>query len=149
MAFRRVFYRWLWLAALVLPFWLLLGWGVFGASGWAFLWVIFIAVPSVLLGELALALLTRSRPSVARERAASWWDVLGFSVWHLLTIAVGLFDQRWFSAALAAAIIVGIGMFWLQFWQLRREAGSFRFRRSGGDDDGPDVVVIEERRPDS
>ena len=66
---RRAFYLWLVPAAFVLPLWILLGWGIFQAGGWAFLWVLFIAVPSVFLGQLLLTLLTRSRPSVRAERA--------------------------------------------------------------------------------
>ena len=75
MAFRRLFYRWLWLAVLVLPLWLLVGWGVFQAGGWAFLWVLFIAIPSVFIGQLVLAGMVRARPSVAADRAVSWTDV--------------------------------------------------------------------------
>ncbi|WP_194764097.1 MFS transporter permease [Microbacterium sp. UFMG61] len=118
---RQAFFRWLIPAAFLLPLWLLIGWGVF-QGGWAILWVLFIAVPSVFVGQLALTLLTRSRPSVRAERAVSWWDVGGFTLWHGLTIAVGCFIDGAFGWLLAAAVVVGIGMFWLQFWQLWTEA---------------------------
>lgn len=152
MAFRRVFYRWMWLAALVLPAWLLIGWGLFGENGFAILWLLFIAMPSVFLGELFLGLLTRSRPSVAASGAVSWLDVLGFSVWHLLTIAVVIVPAQWFAVTLLSAIAVGLAMFWLQFRQLRAEAGTMRFRaapgdsgkgRNGGDDEGDEFVIHE------
>ncbi|WP_119698443.1 MFS transporter permease [Microbacterium halotolerans] len=152
MALRRVFYRWLWLAVLVLPVWLLIGWGVFGENGFAILWIVFIAMPSVFLGQGLLTLITRSRPSVARTRAVSWWDVLGFGVWHILTVAVVVVDARWFAATLSAAIVAGFALFWLQFWQLRREAGVMRFRTMQRDDDGPDddgdVLIVTESDPD-
>lgn len=118
---RRAFYVWLIPAAFLLPLWLLVGWGVFTAGGIAFLWTIFIAIPSVFLGELILTLLVRARGTVRATRAVSWWDVAGFTVWHALTIAVGFFNSAWFAPVLVAAILVGIGMFWLELWQLFRE----------------------------
>lgn len=128
---RRAFFRWLVPAAFLLPLWLLIGWGVF-QGGWAILWVLFIAVPSVFVGQLLLTLLTRSRPSVRAERAVSWWDVAGFSLWHLLTIAVGCFIDGAFAWLLTAAIVVGIGLVWLQLWQLWNEArgSGARFRET-------------------
>ncbi|GGH39449.1 MFS transporter permease [Microbacterium album] len=124
MALRRIFSRWLWPAAAVLPLWLLLGWAVFGASGWAFLWVLFIAMPSVALTQVVLTLLVRARPSFRQTRAVSWIDVAGFGVWHALTIAVGLFSARWFGLLLTLAIAAAIALFWIQLWQLWREAAS-------------------------
>lgn len=120
---RRAMYRWLIPAALVLPMWLLVGWGVFDVSGWAFLWVIFIAIPSVLIAQLILSLLVRARPSVADSRMLSWLDVAGFGVWHALTIFVGFYVQAWFGVALAAAILAAVGLFWLSLRQLRAELG--------------------------
>ena len=142
----------MWLAALVLPAWLLIGWGLFGENGFAILWLLFIAMPSVFLGELFLGLLTRSRPSVGASGAVSWLDVLGFSVWHLLTIAVVIVPTQWFAVTLLSAIAVGLAMFWLQFRQLRSEAGTMRFRATssdggkggdGGDDQGDEFVIHE------
>ncbi len=118
---RQAFFRWLLPAAFLLPLWLLVGWGVF-QGGWAILWVLFIAIPSVLVGQLLLTLLTRSRPSVRAERAVSWWDVAGFTLWHGLTIAVGCFIDGAFGWLLTAAIVAGLGLFWLQLWQLWNEA---------------------------
>lgn len=118
---RQAFFRWLLPAAVVLPLWLVIGWAVF-QGGWAILWVLLMAVPSVFLGQLLLTLLTRSRPSVRAERAVSWWDVAGFGLWHALTIAVGFFPDGAFGWVLTAAIIVGIALFWLQLRQLWNEA---------------------------
>lgn len=119
---RRAFYSWLFPASVVLPLWLLIGWGIFNAGGWAFLWVLFIAIPSVFVGQLVLTLLVRSRASVRETRIVSWWDVLGFGVWHALTIAVGFYPQAWFPLLLTGAIAVAVAMFWLMLWQLWSEA---------------------------
>jgi len=158
---RRAYYHWLLPAALVLPLWLVVGWAVFQAGAWVFLWVLFIAVPSVLVGQLVLTLLVRSRPSVREERAVSWADVAGFTVWHALTIAVGLFSEAWFVPILVAAIAAGIGMFWLSLWQLwrdARESGTRMMLRysattpsPGASErtdraDGPRVIVVDESR---
>ncbi len=119
---RRVFYGWLIPAAFLLPAWLLVGWAVFRAGGWAFLWVLFLAIPVVFIGQLVLTMLVRARGTVRAERAVSWWDVLGFSVWHLLIISLGFFDQAWWASAMIVTIFVGVGLLWLTLWQLWREA---------------------------
>ncbi|WP_336628376.1 MULTISPECIES: MFS transporter permease [unclassified Microbacterium] len=118
---RRAFFSWLFPAALVLPLWLFIGWGVFHAGGWAFLWVLFIALPSVLVGEVALGLLVRARPTVRAERAVSWRDVLGFTVWHGLTIALGFFPENAFGWLLTGTIVAFLGLFWSTLWQLWKD----------------------------
>ena len=118
---RQAYFRWLLPAAFLLPLWLLIGWGVF-QGGWSILWVLLVAMPSVFLGQLLLTLLTRSRPSVRIERAVSWWDVAGFTVWNGLTIAVGFFIDGAFPWLLTGAIVAGIALIWLQLWQLWNEA---------------------------
>ncbi|WP_232711612.1 MFS transporter permease [Microbacterium lacus] len=120
---RRAFFHWLIPAAFLLPIWLLVGWGVFQGGAGPFLWVLFIAVPSVFLGQLLLTLLVRARPTVRAQRAVSWWDVAGFALWHALTIAVGFFGP-WFAPLLVGAIIVAVALFWLSLWQLWSEARS-------------------------
>ncbi|QIM16489.1 MFS transporter permease [Leucobacter insecticola] len=121
---RRAMYLWLFPAAFVLPMWLLIGWGVFGAGGWVFLWVLFVAIPSVFLGQLLMAFLVRSRPSVRRDRALSWPDVAGFAVWHVLVILVGCYVETWFPLALTAAIVSAALLLWSSLRQLRREAAA-------------------------
>lgn len=119
---RRAFFHWLLPSAFLLPIWLLIGWGAFNASGWVFVWVLFIAIPSVFLGQLLLTLLVRARGTVRHTRALSWWDVLGFTVWQGLTIAVGFYDHAWFWPLLIAATTAFLALFWLSLWQLFREA---------------------------
>jgi len=145
---RRAFYRWMFPAAVVLPLWLLIGWGVTGAGGWAFLWVLFIAIPSVFIGQIVLTLLQRARPSARETRTASWWDVGGFGVWHVLTIAVGCFPQAWFPLLLTGAIAVALALFWLMLWQLWSEArasgAGIRIRTSVADA----AAAVRRREPD-
>lgn len=155
---REAFFRWLLPAAFLLPLWLVVGWIIFGRSGWSLLWVLLMAAPAVFAGQLILTLLTRSRPSVRAERALSWRDVLGFTVWHVLTVSVGLFVDGAFGWLLTGAIVAAVGLFWLQLWQLWNEArgSGLRIREtmswSGPREDPPaeraqpDVVVIEERQ---
>ncbi|MDZ8201952.1 MFS transporter permease [Microbacterium sp. SSW1-59] len=119
---RRGFFAWLIPAAVVLPVWLLVGWAVFDAGGWAFVWVLFLAMPSVFIGQLVLGLLARARGTVRAHRAVSWWDVAGFGLWHALIVSLGFFDQAWWAPVMVATLLVGVGLFWLQVWQLWREA---------------------------
>lgn len=146
---RQAFYRWLFPAAVVLPLWLLIGWGVFNAGGWAFLWVLFIAIPSVFLGQIVLTMLVRARPSVRETRAVSWWDVGGFGLWHVLTIAVGCYPQTWFALLLVGAIATAVGLSWLMLWQLWNEAkgagGGIRFVTRQQTEPGPDAPARQPR----
>lgn len=160
MVLRRAFFRWLLPAAFVLPLWMIVGWAIFGQSGWGLLWVLLMAVPSVFIGQLLLTLLTRSRPSVRAERAVSWWDVAGFTVWHGLTIAVACFIDGAFPWLLTGAIIAVLALFWLQLWQLWSEArgSGARIRetitwssmssqdRSTASSAPADVIIVEEHR---
>lgn len=118
---RRAFFTWMIPAAFVLPLWLFVGWIISGAHGWAFLWMLF-AVPGVFLWQLLLTLLVRARGTVRAHRAVSWWDVLGLASWHVLVISLGFFDQAAWVPLMILAIVVGIGLFWLELWQLWREA---------------------------
>ncbi|GAA2013252.1 MFS transporter permease [Microbacterium ulmi] len=157
---RRAFFRWLIPAAFLLPLWLLVGWGVFNAGGWAFVWVLFIAIPSVFVSQLLLTLLVRARGTVRASRAVSWWDVLGFTLWHALIVSLGLYRPEWWAVAMVAAIFVAVGLFWVELWQLWREAkpGAVILHSSDGmpylpptppppaDAANPEVIVISERK---
>jgi hypothetical protein len=160
MVLRRLFFRWLLPASLVLPAWMLVGWAIFGRNGWGLLWVLLMAIPGVLVSQLVLTLLTRSRPSVRAERAVSWLDVAGFGVWHVLTILVGCFIDGAFPWLLTGAIVVAVALLWMQLWQLWSEArgAGARLRetitwstittqpRTDRTAAEPDVIVIEEPR---
>lgn len=150
---RRAFFHWLIPAAFLLPIWLIVGWAVFQGGAAAFLWVLFIAVPSVFFGQLVLTLLVRARPTVRAERAVSWWDVAGFGTWHALTVFVGFFGA-WFPLLLVGAIVVALAIFWSSLWQLWSEArsgtGRIVLRYSETDRIGTDGVRAqrESRRSD-
>ncbi|WP_194398196.1 MFS transporter permease [Microbacterium atlanticum] len=124
---RRAFFGWLIPAAFLLPLWLLVGWAVFSAGGWEFLWVLFLAIPGVFLWQLLLTLLVRARGTVRAHRAVSWWDVLGFTVWHGLVISLGFFAEDWWAPVMVVTILAGVGLFWLELWQLWSEARPSRF----------------------
>jgi hypothetical protein len=113
---RRVFFYWQFAAAVVLPAWLVIGWPIFGAGGWAVLGVFFAAV---LLGMwlLTVSLLIFARREVRANRAVSWPDVGVLAVWHALIIAVGFYAQvaPFLSIML---ILVGVGATWLAAWEL-------------------------------
>lgn len=128
MFLRRGLFVWLFPAALVLPVWLLIGWGVFTRGGLAFLWVLFVACPSVFLGQILIALLIRARGTVRAARAVSWWDVLGLTVWHGLTIAVGFYADAWFAPVLVGAIIAGFALIWSSMRQLSAETRPIALR---------------------
>ncbi|MCR2785419.1 MULTISPECIES: MFS transporter permease [unclassified Microbacterium] len=156
---RRAFYLWLLPAAFVLPMWLVVGWVIFDGGGWALLWVLFLAVPAVFIAELVLMLLVRARGTVRAQGAVSWWDVLGFGLWHLSIIALGFFGPAWIPQALGAAGLA-VGVFWLSLWQLWTEARPrLTVVRAGNGtafipaaeprrepDEVADVVIIEEKR---
>lgn len=160
---RRGFFAWLFPAAIVLPVWLVVGWAIFNASGWAFLGTIFVAAPAVFAGELIVALLIRSRPAVRASRAVSWWDVLWVTVWHGLVIALGCFFQTSFALILVCAILGFLALFWSSLAQLWAQArNSFaRLWPSVAGSDAPDrgtdvdregrhgrmIVVTEADRP--
>src|SRR6478609_11470711 len=158
---RRAFYGWLIPAAFLLPLWLLIGWGVFNAGGWAFLWVLFLAIPGVFLWELLLTLLVRARGTVRAHRAVSWWDVLGFAVWHLLVISLGFFNPAWWAPVMVVTILAGGGLFWLELWQLWSEAKPSRsvlrttegmayippMEPAGAADPQEVIVITEKQRP--
>ncbi|MDN3494527.1 hypothetical protein QL996_01180 [Planococcus sp. APC 4015] len=158
MLVRRAFFGWLIPAAFLLPLWMLVGWIVTGAGGWALLWVLLIAIPGIFVWQLVLTLLVRARGTVRAERAVSWWDVAGFTVWHALVIALGFFVPAWWAGALVVAIVVGLGVFWLSLWQLWSEARPTRMllRTAEGvaylppaapaaSADAPEIIVLGEK----
>lgn len=125
MAIRQAFFKWLIPAAFVLPLWLLVGYFVFRANVWAVLWVLFIAMPAVFVGQLIFSLMIRSRPSVSRSRAVSWLDIAVMGSWHVLTVLVGLYSE-WFPLFLTLAIIGAVAVLWSSLWQLWQEASNAR-----------------------
>jgi hypothetical protein len=113
---RRAFFYWQFIAAAVLPLWLVVGWPIFGAGGWKILGVF---VGAVLLGLalLAVAVLNYARKEVRRKRIVSWPDVAMLTLWHALIVFVGFYADvaPWVSILV---IVVGVAAFWLSAWEL-------------------------------
>ncbi|MFC9919259.1 hypothetical protein [Agromyces binzhouensis] len=166
MLIRRGFYRWQFAAAIVLPVWLLIGYAIFGSSGWGVLGLMFATpVAFVMLGVVAL--LVAARPDVRREKAVAWSDVAVLGAWHVLIIAAGFYGPTGITFAVLA-MVGGIAAFWYAIWRLLRD-GARRVRATmdeyerlvaegstpqgvGGDarrapaDDAGEVIVIREER---
>ncbi|UOE45362.1 hypothetical protein [Agromyces larvae] len=162
MLFRRVFLRWLFIAPVVLPLWMVVGWAIFGAGGWSTLGLV-ITIPAAFLALLVIAVLVNARPTVRAERAVSWTDVGVIGAWHLLLVAAGCYG----AAALlfgVLALFAAVAAFWASIWQLvadgarRMQASMTEFERlanqnrpdaptqpRSGDDDG-DVIIVHEVR---
>lgn len=107
-------------AAAVLPAWLLVGWALFGASGWGLL--------GVLLGSLALFIammatsaLVIARAAVRAERAVSWLDV-GLQFLNYVAIAALGFFPPVGSVLVVLVILLSIGTFWTVAWELFTDA---------------------------
>jgi hypothetical protein len=166
MLIRRGFYRWQFAAAVVLPVWLLIGYAIFGSSGWGVLGLMFATpIAFVMLGLVAL--LVAARPDVRRMKAVAWSDVAVLGIWHLLIIAAGVYGPTGITFAVLA-MVGGIAAFWYALWRLIRD-GARRVQatmdeyerlvaegspaqgvpgdagRSPADDAGEVIVVREER----
>lgn len=130
MIIRRAFYRWLPVAVVVLPAWMLVSWLIFDRGGWSFMLLLFVVIPSVIVASLAIWLLVRARPSVAASHDASWADVGVIGLWQALTIWFGF---AWGNAALpwlmTGAILACFGALWVglnQLWNESRAGWSWR-----------------------
>ncbi|BDI21907.1 hypothetical protein [Herbiconiux sp. L3-i23] len=119
MVLRRAFFYWQTAAALVLPVWLLIGWGIWGTSAGELLGVA-ITAPILVVALLIVVGLTIARRSVREKRAVSWLDVGVLTFWHAMLIGLGFFGPaaNWFAVF---AVIGAIVAFWSAVWQLIRE----------------------------
>lgn len=116
MFLRRLFFYWQFIAVVVLPLWLVVGWPIFGAGGWKVLGVFFGAV--VLgLALLIVSLLFYARKDVRETKTVSWRDVGVLTLWHALIIGVGFYaaSSPWISVLV---IVVGVLAFWFALWEL-------------------------------
>jgi hypothetical protein len=125
MLIRRAFYRWQFIAAIALPVWLLLGYAIFGSSGWGVIGLMF-ATPIAFISLGLVALIVAARPDVRRLKAVDWADVAVLGVWHLLIIAAGFYGPTGITFAILA-MIGAIGAFWYAVWRLLSD-GARRMR---------------------
>jgi uncharacterized membrane protein YuzA (DUF378 family) len=120
MILRRAFRIWMLIAAVALPIWPLVGWGIFGGGGWQFL-VLIIAMPILFVTMAAVAGLIWARPTVRREKAVSWLDVGVLTLWQACVIGFGLFGPA--SDAFAVlGVLVGLAAFWVVLWEFFTDA---------------------------
>ena len=120
MIIRRAFRTRMVIAAVALPIWPLIGWGIFGGGGWQFLGLL-ISMPILFVAMMAVAGLIWARPTVRRERAVSWADVGVLTLWHASVIGFGLFGT-WSNAFAVLGVIVGLAAFWLVLWEFFTDA---------------------------
>ncbi|HEV7848089.1 MAG TPA: hypothetical protein VGO88_02035 [Mycetocola sp.] len=120
MILRRAFRTWMFIAAVALPIWPLVGWGIFGGGGWEFL-VLMIVMPVLFVTMLIVAGLIWARPAVRRAAAVSWLDVGVLSLWQACVIGFGLFGP---SSNLFAVVgvLAGIAAIWVVSWEFFTDA---------------------------
>lgn len=118
MIIRRAFYYWMFPAAIVLPIWLLVGWGFFGSSGWTFLGLL-ILCPLLFVALGLIALLISVRSGVRVQRAVSWIDVAVLTFWDAMIVGFGFFGESatWFAILGIVGFLVA---FWVSIWQIFR-----------------------------
>lgn len=119
MLIRRAVYYWQFAAAILLPLWLFVGWGIWGSNGWTFLGLAVLA-PILFIAMLLVTLIIYGRPEVRRDNAVSWIDVGLLLFWHAMMIGFGFFGP---TASLFAVlgIVAGLTAFWGTLWELVRD----------------------------
>ncbi|WP_146077435.1 hypothetical protein [Rathayibacter rathayi] len=107
---RRAFGSWQFPAAIVLPLWIFLGYGLFGgASGWTVL-ALLIALPILAVALAVVAGIIAFRVTVRPTRTPAWGDVAVMGAWHLSLIAFGFFPPD--GAALGLlSVVLGVAAF--------------------------------------
>ena len=119
MLIRRGFYRWQFAAAIVLPVWLLIGYAMFGSSGWGVLGLMF-ATPIAFITLGVVALLIAARPDVRRDKAVDWADVAVIGVWHLLIVGAGFYGETGITFAILAMIGCGARLYYAYDESMRK-----------------------------
>jgi len=147
MSARRAFFYWQFVAAVLLPLWVLIGRGLFGAAvGWQFLLLV-VLMPLLSIAMFGVGGLTAARKEVRRARAVAWLDVAVIGAWHVAILSLGFFlvdsnagsdigssaftrlagsgavDLSTALANLSGALVVvlAVAAFWITGWQFVRE----------------------------
>ncbi|PRY69939.1 hypothetical protein B0I08_10161 [Glaciihabitans tibetensis] len=124
MSYRRLLYLGQFVAAVVLPTWVLVSRGILADGvGWELLVYLF-ACPALFLSMVVVGALINARVSVRSIRAVSWRDASLLTVWYLAIVAYGLWA---FQALAVAVVLLSIAAFWVSAWTLFRETRA-RFR---------------------
>lgn len=151
MLIRRAFYRWQFAAAIVLPIWLLIGYAIFGSSGWGVIGLMF-ATPIAFITLGVVALLVAARPDVGRTKAVDWADVAVLGAWHLLIVAAGFYGETGITFAILA-MVGAIGAFWYAVWRLlsdgarRVRATMAEYERIAAEGGAPGAGIPGQREP--
>ena len=114
MSYRRILYRVRFIAAVLLPTWVLIARGLLDDGiGWQFV-VYAVLCPILALTMFAVGVLLSARASVRSTRSLSLLDAVLLGVWYFTIIAYGL----WAWTALAVAIVLlAVGLGWLAAWE--------------------------------
>lgn len=123
MVARRVVYRLLLPAAIVLPIWFFIARGIVTADPWATAAFVIIS-PVLFLVLLLIAALVFWRPGVRSESAVSVADAVVFPVFWALLIAAAIVTHPGFTAL---GVVAVLAMFWFVVWELVSESRR-RFR---------------------
>jgi hypothetical protein len=118
MSYRRILYLGQFIAAVLLPTWVLVSRGILNDGvGWELLVYLF-ACPALSLAMIIAGGLINARFSVRSARAVAWRDALLLSGWYLAIFAYGL----WAFPVLAIAVVLfAVAAFWYAAWALFRE----------------------------
>jgi hypothetical protein len=118
MYIRRALFYWQFIAAVLLPLWVLVGRGIILSDvGWDFL-LYLVLCPILFVVMLAVAGLTTARKAVRSIRAVSWRDAAVMLVWHAVILTYGFIA----SGALAVVIVLlALLAFWNAAWLLYTE----------------------------
>jgi hypothetical protein len=118
MWYRRALHRGQFLAAIILPTWVLVSRGLIDDGvGWQLLVYLF-ACPILFVSMAVVGGVISARPSVRETRAVSGLDAALLSAWYLSILSYGL----WASTILAVGVVlVGLALFWLSVVSLVRD----------------------------
>jgi hypothetical protein len=154
MVVRRVLFVWQFIAAVVLPIWVLVSHGIIlDGIGWDLV-LYLVLCPVLCVAMLLVSGLVYARRSARTARALSWLDVGVLSAWQAAILAYGFLT----STGLAVVILLlGAAAFWAAGWQLFTEtrtlvkqafsldpidAGSYRAESPKRDDGSPQVIIV-------
>ena len=118
---RRAFGSWQYPAAVVLPLWILLGYGLFGgSSGWTVLGLV-IALPILALSLAVVASIVAFRVTVRPTRTTAWGDVAALGAWHASLIALGFFPPGAWALGLLS-VLLGVVALGHSVWRFFHDA---------------------------
>jgi hypothetical protein len=118
MWYRRALLRGQFIAAIVLPTWVVVSRGLLDDGvGWELLFYL-VACPILFVGMAIIGGIINARPTVREQRAVSSLDAALLTAWYLVILSYGL----WASTLLAVGIVLlGVALFWVSLAALLRD----------------------------